>query len=307
MPKIYDVLIIGSGPAGLTAAIYTSRAALKLLVLAGVNFGGQLMSTTEVDNYPGFPDGIMGPKLMQRMIKQAERFGAELVYKNATKVDLTSNPKIVWSGEEEYLAKAVIISTGADPKLLGLKSEKQYMGKGVSVCATCDAAFFKGKVVAVVGGGDTAAEEATFLTKFASKVYLVVRKNQMRASKAMQKKVKTNTKIETLWNTEVSEIIGNENVVTEIEIRNNTDGTNSNLPMDGIFIAIGHKPNSIFLDSALETDKSGYIKTDRHVKTSIDGVFVAGDVEDNKYKQAITAASFGCMAAMETEKWLASQ
>jgi thioredoxin reductase (NADPH) len=302
--KPRDVIIIGSGPAGLTAAIYLSRANLKPLLLAGVEFGGQLMTTTDVENFPGFPEGITGPELMQNMIAQAERFGTEIVYKNVTGVDFSGENKSVTAGENNYQATAVLLATGASPKKLGLESETKYWGRGVSSCATCDGALFKGKTVAVIGGGDSAMEEATFLTRFASKVYLIHRKDAFRASKIMQDRVMNNKTIEILWNTEVLEVLGDGTVVTGLKLKNNKTGNEQELKVSGMFLAIGHIPNTSFLGGALELDEQGYIKIVEPTRTSQDGVFVAGDVHDYRYRQAVTAAGLGCMAALDLLKWL---
>lgn len=303
--KIHNVIIIGSGPAGLTAAIYAARAELKPIVLAGVEFGGQLMKTTEVENYPGY-ESIHGPVLMQKMIDQAKKQGAELIFKNVTKVDFSAKPLKVFAGEDEYLAKAVIIATGAKAKMLGVPGENKFFGKGVSVCATCDAAFYREKTVAIVGGGDTAMEEAGFLTKFAKKVYLLIRKDQARASKAMLRRVEENKKIEIMYNTEVEEILGNK-VVEELKIQNNKTNKKSKLKVDGLFLAIGHDPEAGVFKGELDVSELGYIRKTERTYTSIDGVFVAGDVEDSIYRQAVVAAGDGCRAALDAERWLASQ
>lgn len=303
MSEIRNLIIIGSGPSGLTSAIYTGRANLEPLLFAGSSFGGQLMSTTEVENFPGFPEGIMGPQLMQNMVKQAERFGTKINYNNVTKVDLSSEIKKVYVGEEEFQAKSVIIASGSSPRKLGIDGEDEYWGKGVSSCATCDGAFYRGKKVAVIGGGDSAMEEATFLTKFADKVYIIHRKDSFRASKIMSERAIANEKIEVLWNTEVKEVIG-EKTVTALNLYDNQSKITSTLEVDGMFLAIGHIPNTTFLEKQLDVDKLGFIKAENHTNTSIDGVFVAGDVHDHHYQQAITAAGMGCMAAIDCEKWL---
>lgn len=300
-----EVIIIGSGPAGLTAAIYTARANLKPLVIGGLTYGGQLMNTTEVENYPGFPEGIMGPELMQNFIDQANRFDAEIIMKDATKVDLTGKTKRVCVGDEVYESKAIILATGAEPKKLGLPSEEKYWGKGVSSCATCDGAFFRNVEVAVVGGGDSAAEEATFLTRFASKVHLIVRKDQLKASKIMQDRVKENTKIEIHWNSEILEVVGDGNRVTGLKLINNVTSENSSLSVNALFLAIGHIPNVNLVQGVVQQDELGYLETQAGTTfTNIEGVFVAGDVKDHRYRQAITAAGMGCMAAIDTERWL---
>jgi thioredoxin reductase (NADPH) len=300
------VIIIGSGPAGYTAAIYTSRALLKPLMFEGEEAGGQLMITTEVENFPGYPDGVTGPEMMEQLRKQAERFGTRMVRKNITKVDLTSRPFKVYEGNNVHLASAVIVSTGATAKYLGLPSEKAYYNKGVSACATCDGAFFKNMDVAVVGGGDTAMEEATFLTRFAKKVYIIVRTENLRASKTMIEKAKANPKVEFLWNTVVEEILGDK-FVNGLKLKSTKTSASSKLDVQGLFIAIGHEPNSKLFREALAVDETGYIKTKPHsTYTSIDGVFACGDVQDHVYRQAITAAGTGCMAAIDAERWLES-
>lgn len=307
MQDVKEVIIIGSGPAGLTAAIYTARANLKPLVIAGLTFGGQLMQTTEVENYPGFPEGIMGPELMQNFIDQAKRFGTEMIYKDATKVDLDGEIKKVWVGEEEYHAKAVIIATGAEPRKLGLESEDKYWGKGVSSCATCDGAFYREREIAVVGGGDSAVEEAVFLTRFASKVHMIVRRDELRASKIMQDRAINHDKIEIHWNTEVEEVLGDEQVVTALKLKGEGAKDLPELKVDGMFLAIGHIPNISLVEGQIDQDDQGYLKVARGTYSNIDGVFIAGDVNDHHYRQAITAAGMGCQAAIDTEKWLESQ
>ncbi|KXK10001.1 MAG: Thioredoxin reductase [candidate division WS6 bacterium OLB21] len=307
MADIHNVVIIGSGPAGLTAAIYLARANLKPVVIAGLEFGGQLMNTTEVENFPGFPEGIMGPELMQKMLKQAERFGAEIKFINADKVDFSSDEKKVYSGEQVFNARSIVLATGASPKKLNLESESKYWGKGVSSCATCDGAFYKGKVVAVVGGGDSAMEEALFLTRFASKVYVIHRRNEFRASQIMQDRVLKHEKIEPIWDSEVVEVLGNENIVTGLRLKNIQTSKESELSVDGMFLGIGHIPTTSFLQGSVDLDEQGYIKVSDNTHTNIEGVFVAGDVHDHKYRQAITAAGMGCMAALDVEKWLESK
>ncbi|KXK25723.1 MAG: Thioredoxin reductase [candidate division WS6 bacterium OLB20] len=303
MSDIHNVIIIGSGPAGLTSAIYTARANLKPLVFAGLEFGGQLMTTTEVENFPGFPEGIVGPELMQHMIKQAKRFGAEIVHQNVSKVDFSGEVKRVWVGADEYKARSVILATGASPRKLGLPSEQEFWGKGVSSCATCDGAFYRDKVVSVIGGGDSAMEEATFLTRFASKVYVIHRRGEFRASKIMQDRVLNNPKIQVIWNTEVLEVKG-QDVVGSLRLKNTETGEESDLAVDGMFLAIGHIPNTKFLGDAVELDDQGYIVVKDKTHTSVEGVFVGGDVNDHRYRQAITAAGMGCMAAIDLERWL---
>ncbi len=305
MDKIYDVIIIGSGPAGLTAAIYTTRADLKTLVISGVKWGGQLMLTTEVENFPGFPDGILGPDLMQNMRKQAERFGVEFVDDDFTSADFSLRPFKVSVGDKTYEAKSVIIATGADTKWLGVPGEAEKIGRGVSSCAPCDAPFFRGKKVIVVGGGDSAMEEALVLTKFATSVTLIHRKDTFKASEIMQKRVKENPKVNIQFNSEIVEVLG-EGKVEKVKIKNNKTGKISEMPIEGIFVAIGHIPNSkLFKD--IDVDEQGFVKVREHFLTNKDGVFVAGDIHDSHYKQAITAAGYGCAAALEAEKWLEEQ
>jgi thioredoxin reductase (NADPH) len=304
MSQVENVIIIGSGPAGLTAAIYTSRALLNPLMIEGEEVGGQLMTTTDVENFPGFPDGIMGPDLMMVTRKQAERFGTRFISKNVTKVDLKSRPYKVWIGEEEYQAKSLIISTGASAKYLGLENERRLLGRGVSACATCDGAFFKDQTVLVVGGGDTAMEEALFLTRFASKVIIVHRREEFRASKIMADKALNHPKIEVMWNSTLEDVNG-EKLVESAKIKNTKTGEVQEVKCEGIFIAIGHKPNTDVFSGQIVTNDVGYIKTEGHTtRTSVEGVFAAGDVADDVYRQAITAAGTGCMAAIDCERWL---
>ncbi len=303
--KIENTIIIGSGPAGLTAAIYTARARLEPLMIEGEEAGGQLMITTEVENYPGFEEGITGPELIAVMRKQAERFGTRYITKNVTKVDFSQQPFKVWVKDTLYLAKSVIISTGASAKLLGLPSEKAFMSRGVSACATCDGAFFKNVEVGVVGGGDTAMEEATFLTRFASKVYLIHRRDSFRASKIMVERVLKNPKIQVLWNTEVIEVLGDTKGMNGVMLKNTEKGETQKMDLQGLFIAIGHKPNTDLFKGILDSDEVGYLKTKPGTtQTKIPGVFASGDVQDSYYRQAITAAGTGCMAAIEAERWL---
>ncbi|MBE2279999.1 MAG: thioredoxin-disulfide reductase [Ignavibacteriaceae bacterium] len=297
------VIIIGSGPAGLTAAIYAARADLKPLVIAGITWGGQLMSTTEIENFPGFIEGIEGPELMNNMMEQAKRFGAEVVFENATQVINNKNSRIVKTYENEYEADSVILATGATPRRLNVEGEDKFYGRGVSTCATCDGAFYKEKTVAVIGGGDSAMEDATFLTRFAKRVYLIHRRAEFRASPIMINRALNNPKIEVLYNTEVREIEG-ENKVSSIKLFNNQDNSEKSLEVDGVFLAIGHIPVTDFLENQIALTDEGYIKSDDGVHTSMDGIFVAGDVEDHKYRQAITAAGAGCKAALEVQKWL---
>jgi len=305
--ELENVLIIGSGPAGLTAAIYAARANLEPLMIEGEEVGGQLMTTTDVENYPGFAEGIMGPDLMAVTKKQAERFGTRFISKNVTKVDFSSQPFKAWIGDELFQAKSIIISTGASAKYLGLESERRLLGRGVSACATCDGAFFRDQKVAVVGGGDTAMEEANFLTRFASKVYVIHRRDEFRASKIMADRVLNNPKVEVLWNTELKEVLG-ENGVEKIKIYNNQSDETTDMDMDGVFIAIGHKPNTDLFKGQLDMNDVGYLETQpKSTYTSVEGVFAAGDVQDDHYRQAITAAGTGCMAAMDAERWLENQ
>ncbi len=301
-----NIIIIGSGPAGLTSAIYSARANLKPLVFEGAQPGGQLTITTDVENYPGFSDGIMGPDLMNEFRNQAQRFGADCQFKTVEKVDLSGDTFKIWCGKEEYDSKAVIISTGASAKLLGLESEKELMGYGVSACATCDGFFYKDKKVLVVGGGDSAMEEATFLTKFAKEVVIIHRREEFRASKIMIDRALSNPKIRVSWNSIVSEIIGNkQDGVSGVKIQDSVTGDIRDEKCDGVFMAIGHTPNSQLFEDYLELDGNGYIKTQADsTKTNIDGVFACGDVQDHIYRQAVTAAGTGCMAAIEAERWL---
>lgn len=302
---MYDVVIIGSGPAGLTAAIYTTRADLKTLVIAGGKWGGQLMLTTLVENFPGFPDGIQGPELMANMRKQAEHFGAEFLDEDFVSAGFSNKPFKITASDKVYESKSVIIATGADTKWLDVPGEAEKIGRGVSSCAPCDAVFFRNKNVIVVGGGDSAMEEALVLTKFATSVILMHRKDSFRASEIMQKRVKENPKIKIMFNSEITEILG-ELSVTGVKVKNNQTNQISEMPIDGVFVAIGHMPNtSKFKD--IELDEAGFIKVHDHFLTNKEGVFVAGDVHDAHYKQAITAAGYGCSAALETQKWLEEQ
>ena len=302
--QVENLIIVGSGPAGLTAAIYSSRALLNPLMIEGEEVGGQLMTTTDVENYPGFPEGIMGPELMDQTRKQALRFGTRFISKNVTKVDLSSRPFRVWIGSTEYKSQSMIVSTGASAKYLGLDSEKRLLGRGVSACATCDGAFFKDQRVLVVGGGDTAMEEALFLTRFASQVTLIHRREKFRASKIMGDKVLGHPKIKVLWNCALKEIRG-EKMVQGVQIENTKTQALTSLDVEGVFIAIGHKPNTEVFAQQLETNEVGYIKAGPlGTQTSVPGVFAAGDVMDDKYRQAITAAGTGCMAALDCERWL---
>jgi len=298
----WDVAIIGSGPAGLTAAIYTTRGALSTLIIGGEKWGGQLMLTTTVDNYPALP-GIQGPELMQKMRDHAVLFGGEFIEKNAESIDVSKKPFEVVAGGTKYLANSAIVAAGADTKWLDALGIKEFIGKGVSSCAPCDAPFFKDKKVAVVGGGDSAMEEALTLAKYATEVTIIHRREAFRASAAMQQKVLSDPKIKVLWNTEVKEVKGG-NQVEKVVVANNKDETTSELSLDGIFIAIGHAPSTSIFQGKIELDEKGYVKIFDHTKTSVPGIFVAGDVHDYHYKQAVTAAGFGCMAAMETIKYL---
>ncbi len=300
---MYDVLIIGSGPAGLTAAIYTSRAGLKTLVVAGTMWGGQLMLTREVENFPGFENGILGPKLMEKMRKQAERYDAELIFENATSADFKSKPFKVTAGNKVYEAKTVIIATGASAKWLGLESETRLRGRGVSVCATCDAPFFRNKKVLVVGGSDTAMEEAFVLSKVASEVKVIHRRDKLRASKYLQEKAFANPKITFVWNSTVQEILGKDRV-EGVKLRNVVSGEESVLECDAVFLAIGYTPNTSIFKDQIELDPTGYIVARKETRTNIDGVFVAGDAADYRYRQAIAAAGSGCKAALDAEKYL---
>jgi len=316
--KIRNVIIIGSGPAGLTAALYTARADLSPLVLAGVKWGGQLMLTTDVENYPGFPEGILGPDLMKIFREQAERFGAEILNEDVTKVDFKKRPFVIKTGDKSYQAKSVIIATGAETNWLGLANEQRLIGKGVSSCAPCDAFFFRDKKVIVVGGGDSAMEEALTLTKFASDVTIVHRRDQFRASKIMLDRARANKKISFILNSEVVDVLGKDKI-GEVKIKNSQDGKITELPIDGMFVAIGHSPMTKIFKGQLELDEKGYIKKMENgewkmengmsfkMMTSVEGVFVAGDVHDYHFRQAVTAAGYGCAAALEAEKWLEAQ
>jgi thioredoxin reductase (NADPH) len=304
---VRDVIIIGSGPAGYTAAVYAARAKLNPLVFEGsVTAGGALMQTTEVENFPGFPDGVMGPELMDAMRKQAERFGAELVSDDAVAVDLTVSPKVVKTETDIYLAKAVIIATGSKYKELGVPGEKQLSGRGVSWCATCDGFFFRGQDIVVIGGGDSALEEATFLTRFADSVTLVHRRDTLRASKIMQDRAMANPKIKFVWDSQVVSMEGDNGKLTGVRVKNVPTGDEKVLPVTGAFIAIGHSPRSELFAGQLPTDPDGYLLVEQPTtRTAIEGVFACGDVVDRTYRQAVTAAGTGCSAAIDAERWLA--
>lgn len=304
--KHYDVVIIGSGPAGYTAGVYTSRAKLSVLVISGTLPGGQLMTTSEVENYPGFPSGIFGPELMMNMRQQAERFGAVIVDDEVIEVNFKKRPFTVKTHSETYTAEAVIACTGASPRKLGIPAEQQFGGRGVSYCATCDGPFFKGEDIVVVGGGDTAVEEATFLTKFGKSVKLVHRRDTLRASAIMQEKAKENPKIEFVWNNVVSDIKGDKKVATVL-LKDVRTGKETMVRAGGLFVAIGHEPNTSIFKGQLELDDKGYIVLKEHTRTSVEGVFAAGDVHDHRYRQAVTAAGFGCMAAIDVERWLSEK
>lgn len=302
-------LIIGSGPAGYTAAIYAARAELKPVMYTGMEPGGQLTQTTDVDNFPGYPDGVMGPEMMEDFRKQAERFGTDIRFGYVSSVDFSSMPhKVVVDDIKTITADTVIISTGATAKWLGLPSEQKYNGFGVSACAVCDGFFFKGLDVAIVGAGDTAAEEATYLAKLCKKVYMLVRRDEFRASKAMVSRVLNTPNIEIIYHTETQEILGNGKNVTAVRVLNNQTGVESEIPVDGFFVAIGHKPNTDIFKGWLDMDETGYLKTiPGSTKTNVEGVFAAGDVQDHYYRQAVTAAGSGCMAALDAERYLAAK
>ena len=302
-------LIIGSGPAGYTAAIYASRAGLNPVMYQGPQPGGQLTITNDVENFPGYPDGIQGPAMMQDLEKQARRFGTDVRYGMATSVDFSSSPKKIFIDDtHEIHAEAVIISTGASAKWLGLPSEEKYNGRGVSACAVCDGFFFRNQEVAIVGGGDTAAEEATYLANLCSKVHMIVRRDELRASQIMQKRVTSNPKIQMHWNSQTEEILGDDNGVTGVMIKNRVTNIETVLPITGFFVAIGHKPNTDIFKGFLDMDEAGYIITEKGTSyTNIKGVFASGDAQDHIYRQAVTAAGTGCMAALDAERWLTEQ
>ncbi len=305
MTETRELIIVGSGPAGLTAAVYAARADLRPLVIEGLGAGGQLMLTTDVENYPGFPDGILGPELMMKFREQAERFGAEFVTADADRVDLSAPPFGGWVGDTEYRGNAVVISTGATARMLGLPSEQALLGHGVSTCATCDGFFFRDQDIAVVGGGDSALEEAIFLTKFATRVTVVHRRDELRASKIMQDRAFANPKIDFRWNTVVTDVEG-DGQVEQIRLQDTMTAERSDLKVGGLFVAIGHNPNTKLVEGQLELDENGYVvlREAGSTKTSVEGVFAAGDVADHVFRQAVTAAGTGCMAAIEAERWL---
>jgi len=305
MPEVENTIIIGSGPAGLTAAIYTARANLRPLVFEGLQPGGQLTITTEVENYPGFVDGIQGPELMDVMRKQAERFGSRHVYEFVDKVDLSERPFKVYVGGNVHLAKTLIIATGASARYLGLEDEEKFHGRGLSACATCDGFFFRDKEIMVVGGGDSAMEEGNFLTRFAKKVYVVHRRDEFRASKIMQDRLLANPKVSVLWNKTLTKYIPDATgQLVGVGLKDTVSGEEADMDIEGVFMAIGHTPNTSFLGGQLATDDNGYLLVTEHTRTNVDGVFAAGDVADTRFRQAITAAGHGCQAAMDAEKWL---
>jgi thioredoxin reductase (NADPH) len=304
---VREVIIIGGGPAAYTAALYSARANLNPLVIEGFAWGGQLMITSDVENYPGYPDGVLGPEMMQDLRRQAERFGTEFLTDDVTKVDLSERPFKVWVGDDEYRAESVIVTTGANARQLGLDSEKRLQGRGVSYCAVCDAAFFKDREIVVVGGGDSAMEEATFLAKFASRVTVVHRREIFRASPIMVDRARSNEKIEFMLDSVVEEIRGDDSV-TSVVVRNVKTGEVTEIPADGFFVAIGHDPTTALFRGQLDMDEAGYIETkDKTTETNVMGVFAAGDVQDHVYRQAVTAAGSGCMAALDAERFLAAQ
>jgi len=300
------LIIIGSGPAGLTAAVYAARAALEPLLIEGIAAGGQLMLTTDVENYPGFPDGVMGPEMMELFRKQADRFGTRFLTADVSRVDFSQHPFRVWVDDEEHRAEAVIISTGASARWLAVPGEEKLRGHGVSACATCDGFFFKEREVVVAGGGDSAMEEALFLTKFASKVTVVHRRDEFRASKIMAHRVMKHPKIDVRWNAAIVEVLGEESV-TGVRLRDTVTAAVDDFPTEGVFVAIGHTPNTELFAGQLELDSRGYLRTFTGTATSVEGVFGAGDVVDSTYRQAVTAAGMGCQAAIDAERWLESQ
>jgi thioredoxin reductase (NADPH) len=305
MAKLYDVIIIGSGPAGYTAAIYAARANLSVLMFQGYQVGGQLMLTSDVENYPGFEEGILGPPMMEKFEAQARRFGTEMIPEDVNEIDFSRRPFKITTDSGEYLARTIIIATGASAKWLGLPSEQRLQGRGVSACATCDGFFFKNKDVAVVGGGDTALEEAIFLTRYVNHVTLIHRRDSLRASKIMQDRAFKNPKISFIWNSDVTEVLG-EDEVTGLRLRDVKSGEEGIVPVQGLFLAIGHKPNTDLFKGVIEMDRAGYIVPTEYTMTNIPGVFAAGDVTDHRYRQAVTAAGDGCRAAIDLERWLES-
>jgi thioredoxin reductase (NADPH) len=304
--EVRNVIILGSGPAGYTAALYAARANLKPLVLKGIESGGQLMLTTDVENYPGFPEGILGPELMELMEKQAARFDAEMLHQAATRVDLSERPFRVWSGDEELRARALIITTGASPRMLGVPGERELLGHGVSTCATCDGFFFRGQELAVVGGGDSAMEEALFLTRFATKVTVIHRRDELRASKIMQDRALANDKIGFMWDTMVDEVVGN-GQVRSLRLRDVKTDEKRDLAVGGLFVAIGHDPNTKVFQDQVEMENDYILVQEPTTRTSVEGVFAAGDVVDHIYRQAVTAAGMGCKAAIDAERFLESE
>jgi thioredoxin reductase (NADPH) len=305
MTEPRELIIVGSGPAGLTAAVYAARADLRPIVIEGLGAGGQLMLTTDVENYPGFPDGILGPELMMKFREQADRFGAEFVTADADRVDLSGSPFGVWIGDTEYRADAIVLATGASARMLGLDSEQQLLGHGVSTCATCDGFFFRDEDIAVVGGGDSAMEEAIFLTKFATRVTVIHRREELRASKIMQDRAFANPKIDFRWNSVVTDVVG-DGRVEQVRLHDTVTDEESDLKLGGVFVAIGHDPNTELFKGQIELDENGYVALPDagSTRTSVDGVFAAGDVADHVFRQAVTAAGTGCMAAIEAERWL---
>lgn len=301
--KVFDMIVIGSGPAGITAAIYASRGKLKTVVIAGEEPGGQLTLTTDVEDFPGFPEVIQGPELMTNMRKQAQRLGADFVDGNVTSVDFSSKPFKIATNSESFAGKTIVLATGASAKWLGLPSEQKLIGKGVSSCAVCDAAFFRDKKIALVGGGDSAMREALFITKFASEVNVIHRRDKLRAFQALQDRAFSNPKIKFIWNSVIEEVLG-ENKVEGVTIKNLKTSKITNMEIDGLFVAVGHKPNTQFLKGQINLDKKGYVLVTDNTKTSIPGVFAGGDVHDWRYQQAVTAAGAGCMAAMDAQDWL---
>ncbi|GIH13207.1 thioredoxin-disulfide reductase [Rugosimonospora africana] len=307
MTDIRNLIIVGSGPAGYTAAVYAARANLKPLIIEGAASGGALMTTTEVENFPGFPDGILGPELMDNMRKQAERFGAEFITDDVTRLELSGDVKRIWIGETEYQARAVILATGSAWRHMNVPGEDELLGRGVSSCATCDGFFFRGQPIAVIGGGDSAMEEASFLTRFAESVTIVHRRDEFRASKIMAERALANPKIKVSWNSVVTEVLGTDGKVSGVQLRDTVTGDETRLDVTGVFVAIGHDPRSDLLRGQVELDESGYVVVDApSTRTNVTGVFAAGDVVDHTYRQAITAAGTGCAAALDAERFIAS-